>query len=143
MGYSPLIGAAQQPQQIGRNSTWLWVSPIPASPLSLVHLHQSEKQMRKMKITVKKNQKGQGQINSCTSCDGIKLTSSLVWTVSPLANVTWTHGMVSAAWWGMGHAYFTTLDLYLTCTLSDGQQGHKTGDYKGGRKKKSKKKKRS
>lgn len=51
-----------------------------------------------------------------------KQTSSLVWRVSPLANVTWTHGMESAAWWGMGHTYFTTLDLYLTCTLSDNKK---------------------
>lgn len=67
---------------------------------------------------------------------GIKLTSSLVWRVSPLANVTWTHGMESATWWGMGHVYFTTLDLYLTCTLSDKQHGHKTSNYKGSNKEK-------
>lgn len=60
----------------------------------------------------------------------IQLTSSLVWRVSPLANVTCTHGMESAAWWGMGHVYLTTLDLYFTCTLSDKQQGRKTGKYK-------------
>lgn len=124
MWYSPPIGAAQQPQPIGHSSTWLWVSPNSASPLSLVHLHQSEKQMR----TVKKQQQ---QMNSYSLRDGIKLTSSLVWIVSPLASVTWTHGTDSAAWWGMGHVYFTTLDLYLTWTFSDTQQGHKTGDYKG------------
>lgn len=48
----------------------------------------------------------------------IQLTSSLVWRVSPLASLIWTHGMDSA-WWGIGHVYFTTLDLYLTWTLSE------------------------
>lgn len=71
--------------------------------------------------------------DECLVCDGAKLTNSLVSTLSPLANVTLTHGMAFACWWGMGHEYFTTLDLYFTCTLSDKQQGHKTGDYKGSR----------
>lgn len=47
-----------------------------------------------------------------------KLTSSLVLRVSPLASLIWTHGMESA-WWGIGHMYFTTFDLYLTWTLSE------------------------
>lgn len=54
MWYSPLTGAALQQQQIGHNSTWLWVSPIPAAPLSLVHLHRSEKQLRKEKTVKQK-----------------------------------------------------------------------------------------
>lgn len=127
MWYSPLTGATRQPRQIGHNPTWPWGSPIPASPLSLVHLHRSEEQMSKSEI-----KKGRNQMNSyclCV-CGGLQLTSSLVWRVSPLANVIWTHGMDSAAWWGMGHAYFTTLERYLTCTLSVTQHGHKTGDEK-------------
>lgn len=64
------------------------------------------------------------KIHSVCVCDGLKLTRSFVWIVSPLANVTWTHGTDCAAWWGIGQAYFTTLDLYLTCTLSK-SHGHK------------------
>lgn len=63
-------------------------------------------------------------IHSMWMYDGLKLTRSFVWIVSPLANVTWTHGTDCAAWWGVGQAYFTTLDLYLTRTLSK-KQGHK------------------
>lgn len=60
-----------------------------------------------------------------SSRGAVKLTRSFVWRVSPLASVTRTHGTESAAWWGMGHVYFTTLDLYLTWTLSDNNKGTK------------------
>lgn len=55
--YSPLTGAALQPQQIGHNSTWRWESPVSVAPLSWVHLHQSEKQMGKIKAVKKKRKK--------------------------------------------------------------------------------------
>lgn len=118
--YSPLTGAALQPQLIGHNSTWRWESPVSVAPLSWVHLHQSEKQMGKKKGSKKKKKARTDE--QTRRCLGNTLTNSLVWRVSPLARVTWTQGMDS--WWGMGHVYFTTLDLYLTCTLSD-RQGKK------------------
>lgn len=134
MWYSLLRGAAQRQQQTGHNSTWLWESRVPSSPLSLVHQHQSEKQMRKRKRVKKKKKKERRREG--TSTDGVKLTSSFVWRVSPFANVTWTHGMESAAWWGMGHLYFTTLDLYFTCTLSDKHRDTEAVQCKGGEERK-------
>lgn len=75
------------------------------------------KKSKKKNIAVKKKVDNDRWTSLCV-CVCQKLTSSLVLRVSPLASLIWTHGMESA-WWGIGHMYFTTFDLYLTCTWSE------------------------
>lgn len=120
-GYSPLTGGALPPQQTGHNSTSLWVCPSLFAPSSWAHLHQSKEIEGKKRLKIWKMytivEKEQFYVGIYVH-ERIQLTSSLVWRVSPLASLIWTHGMDSA-WWGIGHMYFTTFDLYLTCTLSE------------------------
>lgn len=46
--HSPRTGAALPPQQTGHSSTSLWGSPVPAGPLSSVHLHRSDNRGEKL-----------------------------------------------------------------------------------------------
>lgn len=110
----PRINVKRPLRQTGHNSTWQWESLPLAGPWSWVHLPQSVNTSSKVHNL---HNTSLIRLTMSGSHDHyILLTSSLVCKVRPLAKVTWTQGMESATWKGLGQVYFTTFVLYCTST---------------------------
>lgn len=117
----PRINVKRPLRQTGHNSTWQWESLPLAVPWSWVHLPQSVRTSSKVHNL---HNTPLIRLTMSGSHDHyILLTSSFVCKVRPLANVTWTQGMDSATWKGLGQVYFTTFVLYCTSIWS--RQGKK------------------